>query len=409
MKKAVVLGTNLLTSLGCLCLIYTTDFFAITVAVTATVLSDVFAFPALYAMTLGMVGAKGIVQQVPVNETATHCGNAFFAIFSGLLVAFTTDGGLVIFWICVAMRILSSLVLYCNIDDRSIDHNKARGLEVNSSPSKEEPALAPISYSVILTDFYVIIFLLSVMLFHFSNAAMLPLLSQQLFISNAERGFEFAAMAVITAQLSMVASACAAGWMVPRVGTKPLFIVALSAIPIRGVIIVALLAYYADAPGSNVLLLSTQLLDGLAGGIFGVLLVLISENLARGSGRFAMLVGLAKTSEGVGASFSNLVGEYIAEVSGYQMAFTVLSVASIVPILLYGICMPSAQFKDDGTAVDELSVSSHHHDGLKIEAIDVSDDIEVELSNKRWIDLKPMSPTRVKNSSSNVVNNVLHR
>lgn len=97
-KKSVVHLTNLLTSLGCLCLIYTTDFFAITVAVTATVLSDVFSFPALYSMTLGIVGVKGIVQQVSINETATHMGNAFFAISAGLLIAFTSNGGLIIFW-----------------------------------------------------------------------------------------------------------------------------------------------------------------------------------------------------------------------------------------------------------------------------------------------------------------------
>ena len=45
-------------------------------------------------------------------------------------------------------------------------------------------------------------------------------------------GFAFAAAAVITAQLSMVCSASLAGRFVPRVGTKPLFLLALVAIPV---------------------------------------------------------------------------------------------------------------------------------------------------------------------------------
>ena len=92
-------------------------------------------------------------------------------------------------------------------------------------------------------------------------------------------GFAFAAAAVITAQVSMVGSASMTGWMVPKVGTKPLFLFALLAIPVRGILIVLVLQSNTEA--KNVFLLATQVLDGLAGGIIGVLLVLITENLSR--------------------------------------------------------------------------------------------------------------------------------
>lgn len=77
----------------------------------------------------------------------------------------------------------------------------------------------------------------------------------------------------------------------------------------------------------------------------------------RGSGRFALLVGLARTAEGIGAAFSNLVGESIAEHAGYATAFLFLSVAACVPIVVYAALMPSAVFAKDGHAIDELSVS----------------------------------------------------
>ena len=176
---------------------------------------------------------------------------------------------------------------------KAIDNARARGLEVSSGVKLHEAMVSPIlyfsivhtqrivlclqDYSVLFADYHVFVFLLSVLLFHFSNAAMLPLLSQEMFLGNAERGFEFAALAVIIAQVSMICSASTAGYFVARVGTKPLFLIAVSAIPIRGCMIVLLLTYLPD----NTSLLATQILDGVAGGIMGVLTVLISEHLAR--------------------------------------------------------------------------------------------------------------------------------
>jgi hypothetical protein len=69
-----------------------------------------------------------------------------------------------------------------------------------------------------------------------------------------------------------------------------------------------------------------------------------------------MLVGMAKTAEGMGAAFSNLVGETLAGTYGYRMAFTVLGLCALIPILVYGLFMPPAKVHD-GVAVDELSVS----------------------------------------------------
>lgn len=114
------------------------------------------------------------------------------------------------------MRLASTLVLCICLDESSIDYDKARGLEVADTSEKvtskaKATEISPLSYTAILSDFYVIVFLLSVMLFHFSNATTMPLLSQHLFKSNAERGYEFATMAVITDQIFMLASACVAG------------------------------------------------------------------------------------------------------------------------------------------------------------------------------------------------------
>ena len=70
-----------------------------------------------------------------------------------------------------------------------------------------------------------------------------------------------------------------------------------------------------------------------------------------------MLLGLAKTAEGVGASFSNLVGEVIADHWGYANAFIFLSVASLLPVALYSVFMPAGVVTE--AQGDDLSRSVH--------------------------------------------------
>jgi hypothetical protein len=93
-----------------------------------------------------------------------------------------------------------------------------------------------------------------------------------------------------------------------------------------------------------------------------------------------MLLGLAKTAEGVGASFSNLIGEVMAEYWGYATAFLVLSAASLLPIMLYSLCMPTAVVVVvtgmEGAVSrvhDQLSVSSHRGAGRSTHNMDLGD------------------------------------
>jgi hypothetical protein len=61
--------------------------------------------------------------------------------------------------------------------------------------------------------------------------------------------------------------------------------------------------------------------------------------------------------ESLGAAFSSLCGEQLAEVVNYSVAFGVLSVIAVLPILIYGCYMPSGT-RDvfTGEMVELLSV-----------------------------------------------------
>jgi hypothetical protein len=148
----------------------------------------------------------------------------------------------------------------------------------------------------------VCLFYLCIGLFHLSNAAMLPLLSQsQPAITGA---------AIIVSQITMVGSASMCSVLLPTWGTRALLALCFACIPVRGALVVYILK---TSPAQTYMwLLLTQVMDGIAGGIFGVIAVVSAATYAKSShaalqGRFSLLVGAVKTMECLGGRYVLLV------------------------------------------------------------------------------------------------------
>jgi len=354
-KRLFILTANALIGLTSIVLVYNSSYALVFSSLVIQGIGNAMGIPAIYGLTLGLVGSEGIITQVPVNETCNHAGNAFYAILAGVLAFFTTGDGL--FWICAAMGLVGSFFLL-TVTSNKQNHDRARGL----TDSEGKTRAAPTPFFEMAKDFRLVVLFVSVALFHFGNAAMLPLLSQQLSLQNEKQGIAFAAACIIVAQVTMVVSAASCSSLIPLYGTKKLFVAGFACIPIRGAIVVLLLKIY---PNPYVLLL-TQVLDGVAGGIFGVTAVIVAEELTRGSGRFNLVVGLIKTTESLGASFSNLIGEGIAHYASYDSAFLFLCIVGVLPMLLYARYMPEPARPGGTLDVSGRSVAmSSHHSGGK--------------------------------------------
>lgn len=68
--------------------------------------------------------------------------------------------------------------------------------------------------------------------------------------------------------------------------------------------------------GHPYFLVSVQILDGVAGGIFGVLSVLMVADLTKGTGRFNVRQGARNTAVGIGACLSNLLAGFVVQKAG---------------------------------------------------------------------------------------------
>jgi MFS family permease len=305
--------------------------------------------PALAAITLGIVGRAGFAARIGRNESFNHLGNAFAATAAGAGAWFWGPG--VVFFVLAAMA-LASLVSVLTIPERAIDHARARELPqavdravdrvVDRMADKVDDKVVdkgaddggegPRGLAVLLTCRPLLIFAACAVLFHFANAAMLPLVGQKLSLQNNHLGTTLMSVCIIAAQVVMVPMAMLVGARADAWGRKPLFLAGFLILPIRGA-----LYTLSDDP---YWLVGVQLLDGIGAGLYGALFPIIVADLMRGTGRFNVAQGAVMTAQGIGAALSTALAGFIVVHAGYGAAFLTLGGLAALGAVLFAVAMP---------------------------------------------------------------------
>jgi MFS family permease len=286
--------------------------------------------PAIAAISLGLVGQQAFARRIGRNEVFNHAGNVFAAGIAGL-AGYLIEPAAVL-WLVALFAAVSAFAALA-IDGREIDHFLARGLDPSASgvSSGERPG----ALSTIFECRPLLAFTAAIALFHFANAAMLPLVGERLSQGRDGSGSLFMAACIIAAQMVMIPVAAVAGRMSDVWGRKPLFLLGFAVLPVRG-----LLYTLWDNP---YYLVSIQLLDGIGAGVFGVLFFLVVADLTRGTGRYNLALGAAGAVWGVGAALSNSVAGYIVDRAGFDAAFLFLSGVAALACLLFWFAVPETR------------------------------------------------------------------
>jgi MFS family permease len=321
-KRALMVGAAILVTLACLILplIHGFELVAATQALAAAA-GAIFA-PAIAAVTLGIVGPKAFARRTGRNEAFNHAGNAVAAALAGVTAYWF--GPIVVFWLLAATAI-ASIFATLSIPSGAIDHHVARGLDdttAEGSTAHDEPS----GFQVLLTCKPLLIFAVATIAFHFSNAAMLPLVGQKLALVNRELGTTLMSVCIVAAQMVMVPVAILVGHKADVWGRKPIFAVALAVLTLRGA-----LYPLSDNP---YWLVSVQLLDGVGAGIFGALFPLVVADLTHGTGHFNVSQGAIATAAGLGGALSTAFAGFIVVKAGYSAAF--LFLAAVAGAGLFG-------------------------------------------------------------------------
>lgn len=326
-KRLLIAGSGLLVAVACLAIVVFPHFLTVVVAQAALGAASAVIPPAIAALSLGLVGRRLLDSRISRNESFNHGGNFLAASLAGVLGQYV--GYNWIFYLVCAFAVASAFAVTM-IDPAAIDHDRARGGEEVAHDCK------PVTFRELLRQRDLRIFLLSVVLFHFGNAAMLPMAGQVL--AQTHPGADAIALSacIIAAQLIMVGVALAVGRASARgIGRKPIFLVALAVLPVRGVLFSVFAGPYA--------VIAIQLLDGVAAGIFGVVSVLIASDLMQGTGRFNLAQGLTALAVGAGASLSNATSGYVVQWFGYGAGFLYLAGIAAVALAFFALLMPETK------------------------------------------------------------------
>lgn len=273
--------------------------------------------PAIAGISLGLVGRARMARRTSRNEAMNHAGNVFAAVAAGAVG--TLFGYGTIFFLVAAMAVASALSALL-IDPAAINHEMARG-------SDKQTDGHVVSVRTLFADRRLLNFLLAMFLFHFANAAMLPLVGQKVSDGQPAAAAALMSACIVAAQVVMVPVAIAAGWAANAWGCRPLFMIGFVVLPLRG------LAYILST--NPIYLVAVQLLDGIGAGIYGVASVIEIVEITRGTGRFNLALGALATFAGLGAATSNLVVGFITQAAGYDAGFLFLAAVAVCGLVFY--------------------------------------------------------------------------
>jgi MFS family permease len=187
-----------------------------------------------------------------------------------------------------------------------------------------------------------------VVVFYCANAATLPLVGEILSANNhgKQSAWQVAA-AVIVAEVVMVAVSAVSGKLADSWGRKPLLLVGFAFLVLRNALTVA--------SHNEYYLIGLQALDGVAMAIYGVLLTLITADLARGTGRFNLLQGAVQSAMGLGGVLSNIAFGWIAKGVSFNASFLGLAAVAAAGGLFFQFRMPETKSEEQQPEPEKIS------------------------------------------------------
>jgi predicted MFS family arabinose efflux permease len=285
--------------------------------------------PAIGAISLGLVGHEAIGERLGRNARFASIGAGLAAAGMGACgYLFSSQA---VFFVTVALCI-PTLVALANIRSGEIDLVEAHGGIPEPHPGKPAAAVGDVAKRRLL------IFAGCLVLFHFANAAMLPLMGGIVTMRSTQWATPLVAASIVVPQIVVAVCSPWVGRKAQQWGRRPLLLLAFLALPIRGV----LFAFNVDP----YMLVAVQLLDGISAAVLAVLVPLTIADVTRGSGRFNLAQGVVGTGVGIGASLSTTFAGYMSDYFGSATAFLGLATVAAAGLGLVWVLMPETRPDD---------------------------------------------------------------
>jgi len=187
----------------------------------------------------------------------------------------------------------------------------------------------------LLADRRLLIFALCVMLFHLSNAAMLPLAGSAVTMRAGHFANLIIAACIVVPQCVVALLSPWVGRVAQTMGRKRILLLGWGALPLRGLLLAVL-------PGAWPLVMG-QAVSGVSAAVFGVMLPLLAADLTLGTAHFNLCMGVLGLALYFGAALSTTLSGGIADDAGMTAAFLVLAAVGLLGFLVVWLAMPETR------------------------------------------------------------------
>jgi MFS family permease len=255
--------------------------------------------PAIFGISLGLAGRQGMSLRTGRNYRYAAAGNVLTAAAMGVLGYYFSNR---VIFIMAAILCIPALIAVFQIRPNEIDYAQAR------NAAKRDHTFDVQNILDLTKNRNLLVFSGVMVLFHFCNASLLPLVGQNLGHSKDSFGSLLMAGMIIVPQIVVAILAPWIGYWSDRIGRKPLLLAGLGVEALR-----ALLFTVVSDPR---LIMVVQLLDGVTAAIISVLTILVIADLTTGTGRFNLAQGAVGTMIGIAAAVSTGTLGFIAHTFG---------------------------------------------------------------------------------------------
>ena len=290
--------------------------------------------PAIAAISLGLVGHAGIGERLGRNARFASLGTGLAAVAMGASGYFFSNQAA---FFVTAAAIIPALISLALIRESEIDPERAHGgnNKGNVAAGEPHPPHRVESLGRLLRRRALLIVAGYVTLFQLANAAMLPLLGVVVTMRSSEWATVLVAASIVVPQLVVAALSPFIGRCAQRHGRRPLLLLGFAAVAIRGLLFAVVSDPY--------LLVAAQVFDGIAASVFSVMVPFVVADIARGTGRFNLSLGIVGTGTGIGASLSTTLAGYVSDHFGSAAAFLGLAGIAAVGLALVWTLMPETR------------------------------------------------------------------
>jgi MFS family permease len=283
--------------------------------------------PAIAAISLGLVGPLAIGERLGRNARFASLGNGVAAAVMGTCGYLLSSRSVFLVTFVLAIPTLLSL---SRIREREIDIARCHGSVLPTAPDAK-----PTSIVALLRQRALLVFAGGILLLQLANAAMLPLMAGVVTTKSSQWATVLIAACIIVPQAIVALTSPSVGRKAQQWGRRPLLLIAFAALAIRGVMFATVHDPY--------LLVAVQVFDGITAAVLSVMVPLIVADVAFGSGHFNLAQGVIGTAIGIGASLSTVLGGYVTDKFGSNVAFMGLAGVAALGLAVIWFAMPETR------------------------------------------------------------------